>query len=47
VAKKAPKKQANRPKTTPEFEQAIKVMVNTPPISNKEIIERSRKSKRK
>ena len=31
----------------PEFAQAIKAMVNTPPISNQEIIARSKKLKKK
>ena len=31
----------------PKFAQAIQAMANTPPISNKEIIARSKKSKKK
>jgi hypothetical protein len=31
----------------PEFAQAVQAMTNTPPISNKEIIARSKKSKKK
>lgn len=35
-------KPAKAPKTTPEFEKAIKTLVNTPPISNVEITKRSK-----
>jgi len=47
VAKKVSKKQVKLPKVSPEFEQAIKAMVNMSPISNKEIVERSKKLKKK
>ena len=31
----------------PKFAQAVQAMANTPPISNKEIVARSKKSKKK
>lgn len=46
MAKKKSKEQVKLPKTTPQFEQAIKALSNTVPISNKELIERSKKQKK-
>ena len=43
MVKKTSKKQLKLPKTTPEFEQAVKALVNTPPISNKELVARTKK----
>jgi hypothetical protein len=43
MAKKAPKKQGKLPKPTPEFEHAVKALGNTKPISNKELVEWSKK----
>jgi len=43
MVKKSTNKQPKLPKTTPEFEQAVKVLVNTPPISNKELVKRNKK----
>lgn len=43
--KKPNAKPAKAPKTTPEFEQAIKALANTPPISNAEIIKRNKTKK--
>lgn len=34
-------------KDNPEFTKVVRVMVNTPPISNKEIVARSKKPKKK
>lgn len=34
-------------KDNPEFTRAVQTMADTPPISNKEIIARSKKSKKK
>jgi hypothetical protein len=46
MANKSPKKQAKPPKTTPEFEQAVKALGNTKPISNKDLVEWARKQKK-
>lgn len=34
-----------RPKVTPEFEQAIKALANSPPINNKELVKRNKTKK--
>ena len=36
-------KQPKLPKTSATFEQAIKALANTPPISNKELVKRNQK----
>jgi hypothetical protein len=43
MVKKSTKKQPKLPKTSPEFEQAVKALANTPPISNKELVKRNKK----
>jgi hypothetical protein len=43
MTKKATKKQIKLPKTTPEFEQAIKALAHTPPICNKELVQRNKR----
>jgi hypothetical protein len=43
MVKKSSNKRLKLPKTTPEFEQAVKILVNTPPISNKELVKRNKK----
>lgn len=37
--------QPKLPKTTPEFERAIKALANTPPISNKDLVKRNKAKK--
>lgn len=36
-----------KPKSNTKFAKAIEILANTAPISNKEIVKRSRKSKKK
>ncbi len=43
MVKKSSNKPLKLPKTTPEFEQAVKALVSTPPISNKELVKRNKK----
>jgi hypothetical protein len=45
MVRKTSKKQVKLPKTTLEFDQAVKALAETKPISNKELVEWSKKRK--
>jgi len=47
MIEKPAKKSVKLPKTTPKFEQAIKALAATKPISNKELVKWARKQKKK
>jgi hypothetical protein len=46
MAKKVSKTQVKLPKTSPEFERAVKTLANTKPVGNKELIEWNKKNKK-